>query len=130
MSGALIIGEMLGQSAGLMAVVPSDNLALGGLPQGTPVPALIVTSISDVSTYGVAGRAQSMTERVQVTILSKHPEQQIDLLKLVLDACDGVTGTVAGFSGVDVTSAGKGADFRDDADVWITSRDFKVTFRP
>lgn len=130
MSGILIIGSLLEASPALLAVVPAERMAAGGLPQGTPAPSLIATSVSDVPMHGIRGPARLVTERVQVTIRSLHPEQQIGLLKLVLDACDGVTGSVAGFSAVDVISAGKGPDFRDDADVWITSRDFKVTFRP
>jgi hypothetical protein len=110
--------------------IVGDRVKAGGLPQGTPVPSLVVTSVGDTSAYGIRGAARLTTELVQVTIRAEHPEQRIDLSALVLRACDGVTGTMAGFAAVDVISSGKGPDFTDDADVWLTSRDFRVTFRP
>lgn len=130
MSGTAIISALLCASPTVLAAVPEGNIWSGGLPEGTATPSLLSTSISDVDSHGLTGGARLTTERVQVTIRTATHRERAALIALVKLACDGASGAIAGSAVLDVVSAGKGPDFQDDASVWLTSVDFRVTFRP
>jgi hypothetical protein len=130
MSGVVIVTDLLVSSPALIVAVPAGQIMGGGLPQGTPTPSLLATSVGTVDDHSLRGPARLITERVQVTIRAGTYRQQKLIERLVRQACDGRSGAIAGYAVTDLVSAGLGPDFRDDADEWLGSLDFRVSFRP
>jgi hypothetical protein len=129
MSGVPIILDLLTADAAVTALVPAERIMGGGLSEGVPLPALLVTTVSAHPNARLAGRASHWFERVQVTIRAANYEQTKTLRELVNDACDGLSGVVAGRSGVATTALGPGPDFRTpDSSIWMSSFDFQVTY--
>jgi hypothetical protein len=129
MSGVEIILDLLSADAAVTAVVPEDRIMGGGLPEGIPLPALLVTTVSSRPNARLAGRASHWFERVQVTIRAANYEQTKTLGVLIGDACDGLSGVVVGRSGVAITALGPGPDFRTpDSSIWMSSIDFRVSY--
>jgi hypothetical protein len=130
MTGVAIVGELLAADAVFTAAVPAGNWDFWDLPQGTGLPSLLLTRPSRVEKLFLASmRYQMVTERIQATARASSAEERGAILKAVRNACRGKVGTIAGFSGVAVTIAGDGPDFKDDdAAIYIGSVDLRVAF--
>jgi hypothetical protein len=129
-SGVLIAGDLLLASGALTAKVPPDRIKAWALPQGTPVPSLVVTRISRVKYQFLARQNVNLvTERVQVTVRASSGAEREEILRLGGKACDDRTGTIAGFANVAVLPAGEGPDFMDDTGtVFMGSFDLRISF--
>lgn len=130
MSGVRIVGALLTASAPLIAEVPAAQIKAWRLPQGAPLPSILVTRVSRTKMQFLAAEAVWLvTERVQVTVRAGNGLQREALLRLVERACSDKVGTIADFANVAVLSAGGGPDFMDDAaSIFMGSSDFRVSF--
>lgn len=131
MSGTSIMRALLAAHAPLTALVPTNNIRAGVLPQNTTLPGVVATTVSDneqeTTARNLPGRL--VKERVQVTVLAKD----YDSMKLVLKATRlgaGVhTGIIAGYHVRSVVPWGVGPEIPPGDDkIYEQSRDFMVTF--
>ena len=130
MSGVLIAGELLMASVPLVAVVPPDQIKAWKLPQGSPLPSIVVTRVSRPDRVMLDGTTlPAVSERIQVTVRASSGEQRETILRLARAACNGKKGAIAGFANVASTLAGTGPDFMDDAaSIFMGSFDLRVSF--
>ncbi|QXT34336.1 hypothetical protein KV697_10865 [Sphingomonas sanguinis] len=120
MTGADIIGELLHGYAPLTAKVPTARIKGGRLPEDTPLPALLVRTISSVEReYLRRGNASAMLDRVSVTVRAQSYDEQIKIMDLVVDACA---------PRVSVRPAGRGPDLTGPGDSFEQAQDFRVSF--
>jgi len=111
MSGVQIIVAQLLDSAAVTAIADPDSIVGGTLPQGTPLPALQVETISEMDLQVLSrGAYRLVTERVQVTALGLDYVQAHDLIKAAKRACADTFPTIAGLSRISVLSAGGGPE--------------------
>lgn len=132
MSGAAIVRALLAQHQPLLELVPAVKVFAGTAKQGTPLPTIVCTTVSE-NEQGTTARNLSrkmIRERVQVTVLvgDDYP-----LLKKILKATAlgaGIhRGTVAGFRVNSVMPWGVGPEIPPASDrILEQSRDFMVTF--
>ncbi len=129
MSGTKIIGDLLLADAAVLDKVPADRIKGGQLPDAIALPALLVRKISGVERVHLqrVGSVR-MTERIEVTVRAESYREQETIIRLVRNACAGVTGTKSGFDGVYVENAGTGPDLIGPATTFEQSQDFKVGF--
>lgn len=129
MSGVTIIGALLEAHEPVTAVVPSERIKGGRLPDDTPLPALLVRSVSTVERHMLRrGSLVRTIERVSVTVRAASYQQQDDILLLVTRTCAGKGGAIAGFERVSVLTAGTGPDVNGPGDSYEKTQDFRVSF--
>lgn len=127
MTGVDIIGALLADSVEINAMVAT--IKAGSLPDGTPLPALLVRLVSSVERQPlVRGDAVRTTDRVSVAVRAKSYREQVAIIKAVRNTCAGHTGDIAGATGVAVLSAGTGPDVGGPANSFEQTQDFKVGF--
>lgn len=120
MTGADIIGELLHGYAPLTAKVPVVRIKGGRLPEDTPLPALLVRTISSIEReYLRRTNVAAMLDRVSVTVRAASYDDQITILGLVVDACR---------PRVSVRPAGRGPDLTGPGDSFEQAQDFRVSF--
>lgn len=132
MSGVAIVRALLAAHAPVLALAPAIKVFAGGIPQGTVLPAIGVTSISEseMGTVARQGNFKMVRERVQVTVLTNN---DYPLLKRLLKAAslgEGVhTGQVLQYQVRSVLTWGVGPEIPvGDDRIYEQSRDFMVTF--
>lgn len=129
MSGVTIIGALLEAHEPVTAVVSNERIKGGRLPDDTPLPALLVRSVSTVERHMLRrGSLVRTIERVSVTVRAVSYQQQDDILLLVARACAGKGGAIAGFERVSVLTAGTGPDVNGPGDSYEKTQDFRVSF--
>jgi hypothetical protein len=129
MSGVAIIDALLGAHAPLLAVVPREATKQGRLPDKTPLPALLIrTTASNEWQALTRGDVVPTTDLVSVAVRASSYRQQKAVMKLIVAACAGRTGTIAGFNNVAVLTAGAGPDVAGPADSYEQTQDFRVSF--
>lgn len=130
MSGVLIVGELMRAFQPLTAEVPVAQIKAWKVPQGTPLPSVVLTRVSRAARQLLAEEAfRLVTERVQGTAHAASGLQREAILKLMRRACADKRGTIAGFTNVSVLLAGGGPDFMDDAaSIFMGSEDLRVSF--
>lgn len=133
MSGAAIVRALLAQHQPLLDLAPAGKVFAGIAKQGTPLPTVVCTTISE-SEQGTTARnlpRKMIRERVQVTVLVGDGDYV--LLKKIMKATAlgaGIhRGTVAGFRVNSVMPWGVGPEIPPASDrILEQSRDFMVTF--
>ncbi len=130
MSGIAIVGSLLHASAPLIAQVPAGQIDAWELPQGTPLPSIVITRVSRTKRQFLAAQSVwMMTERIQATVRASNGAQRETIIDLIERACADRIGTIAGFASVAVLLAGTGPDFMDDAaSIFMGSTDLRVSF--
>lgn len=129
------ITALLMQAAGLTALLArqADSVYGGGqLPQGTPLPAVVVEHISsnELTTIDANAAFGLVQSRIQVTAIAKTYPDQKAVLEQVRIACNYQRGVIAGVRVVTVLRDTVGSDQRDDdMQVYTQSIDFQVTFQ-
>ncbi|WP_242183225.1 hypothetical protein [Sphingomonas sp. CARO-RG-8B-R24-01] len=127
MTGVDIIGALLGDSGEINSLVAT--IKAGSLPDGTPLPALLVRLVSSVERQPlVRGGAVRMTDRVSVAVRANSYREQVAIIKAVRNVCAGQLGAIAGATEVAVLSAGTGPDVGGPANSFEQTQDFKVGF--
>lgn len=131
MSAVKVMRALLIAHAPVLAIVSSDKVVAGTIPQGVVLPALGIKEISRVERATAAlDRATVMvTARVQVTALANSYSGQKALLQAAKLGRGSHTGVIAGVTVLSVTRDMVGPDMSDeDAGIYEQSRDFKVVF--
>jgi len=129
MTGVDIVGELLNSDEPLIAAVPAGQIKAGALPDGVVLPTLLVRMTSNVERQMLKRGATVRTiERISVTVRAASYRNQGAVMKLVVKACAGRTGSIAGADNVSVLTAGRGPDLRGPGNSFEQTQDFRVSF--
>ncbi len=129
MTGVDIVGELLNSDEPLIAAVPAGQIKAGALPDGVVLPTLLVRMTSNVERQMLKRGATVRTiERISVTVRAASYRDQGAVMKLVVKACAGRTGSIAGADNVSVLTAGRGPDLRGPGNSFEQTQDFRVSF--
>jgi hypothetical protein len=129
MTGVDIIGTLLRADPAVLALVPLERIKAGALPDNVTLPALLIRSTSTVERQPLQrGELVRNTERVTVSVRAANYRDQRAAMQLVVKACAGITGTVAGMQNISILTAGRGPDTRGPGDTFDQGQDFRVSF--
>ncbi|MBD8733944.1 hypothetical protein [Sphingomonas sp. CFBP 13706] len=129
MTGVAIIGALLQLDEPLIAAIPAGQIKAGALPDGVVLPTLLVRMTSNVERQTlVRGATVRTIERISVTVRAASYRDQVAAMKLVVKACAGKTGSIAGAANVSVLTAGRGPDLRGPGNSFEQTQDFRVSF--
>lgn len=132
MSGAAIIRALLAADAAVTAYVPASRIYVGVVPQGTPLPNISTSTISqrELDTVARLGPRITLRERVQVTVHAPSYPAQKAILKAARLGPGTHRGTVVGFDvkAVQPDTVGPDLNGGEDDGIYEQSRDFIVTF--
>lgn len=128
MSGVHIIGTLLRAYGDLTALVPASQIKAGKLPDGTTL-GLLLRSVSGNEQQTLKrGSTTRKRERVSVTLRTAEYRDFELILPLVVKACAGLTGAIAGHLNVSILTAGTGPDVFGPASSFERTQDFRVSF--
>lgn len=128
-TGVDIVGDLLRADTTLIAKVPAARIKAGALPDGTPLPALLIRSVSSVELQPLKrGAAVRTTDRISATVRAASYREQREVIALVKSACAGLTGNIGGGLRVSILTAGTGPDLRGPGDSYEQAQDFRVSF--
>jgi hypothetical protein len=129
MTGVDIVGALLNSDDALLAAIPAGQIKAGALPDGVVLPTLLVRMTSNVERQTlVRGATVRTIERISVTVRAASYRDQVAAIKLVVKACAGKTGSIAGAANVSVLTAGRGPDLRGPGNSFEQTQDFRVSF--
>lgn len=129
MSGTDIVGALLRAYPALTAVVPVAQIKAGALPDGIPLPALLVRTVSSIDWQPLKLGATNRTiDRTSVTVRAASYREQCAIIKLVAKCCAGRVGDIGGALRVAILTAGKGPDMAGPANSFEQTQDFRVSF--
>lgn len=131
MSGKAIVRYLLANDATLIATVPAARIQAGVLPLNTALPAISVTKPSGRQHNNVAMGSASylVSDRVQVTVLSKTIPELETILGLIRTALPLSRGTVNGYNCQAIIPDIEGPDLYDPQVLMQSqSQDYIVTF--
>lgn len=129
MSGAMIVGTVLEAAAIVTARVPKAQIAVGRIPDRTPLPLMLVRTVSEVERQPLKrGGWVRRTERVPVAIRARNYREQKDLLRTINAVLVGPKGDVAGCRNVSILAAGVGPDVDGPGGSFEQTHDFRVSF--
>lgn len=130
-SGIKAVRTALVADAPLLALVPAARIVGDDLPQGTILPAISLSSISQVDrNIPNPGAYRYVTERVQAMVHARDKPQQ-DAVKAAVKraAADKVGLVVSGLLNVTIHTDGAGPDItNEEASVRLGTQDFRVTY--
>lgn len=131
MSGVAVIGYLLRNTGAMTAIVPSARVYSGVLPLNTVLPALSVAQVSGQEWLPVRSSGVSlMTERVQVSVMTKSYATQKAAMKAIRDAVTYQRGTIGGFAVDSILPDTVSPDIQDpDSGNYFQSQDFIVKWR-
>ncbi|HEY9581114.1 MAG TPA: hypothetical protein VIR65_14770 [Rhizorhapis sp.] len=129
MTGSDIIGALLREHQPLINVVPLANIKAGMLPEGQPLPALLVRTVSLVDRQPLkrGGWCRSVA-RIAVTVRAASYRDQGAIIALVRDCCRGRIGDIGGGTRVSILTAGLGPDVIGPGNSFEQTQDFRVSF--
>lgn len=128
MSAERVIFALLSSHAPLTALVPTQRICPGVLPEGTDLPAVCYRHIVSVGDHTVTTSPTTLTTaRIQVTATAASYPAMKALLDLVKQACHRRGGQIAGVRVLHVRSDTVGPD-PENRILFSQSIDFKVTF--
>lgn len=129
MTGAEIMGVLLYAHAPLVVVVPTEQIKGGRLPDGTPLPSLLVRTVSLIDRQPLIhpGWFRS-TARVSVMVRAASYDEQNAVIRLVRAVPKGAIGHVGEARNVVVLTAGLGPDVIGPANTFEQTQDFRVAF--
>ena len=129
MSGAAIARNLLINSAGLTALVPSTRIIAGVIPQATALPCIGITEVSSTDRHTLKGGAfVKVTELVQITVLAATYPACKAALSQVRKAGRNYVGDIGNYTGITCHLDNKGPDFQSDTGFCAQSQDYRITF--
>ncbi|HKY80272.1 MAG TPA: DUF3168 domain-containing protein, partial [Sphingobium sp.] len=109
--GIAAVLQILSNDGPLTAVVPTDRIIGGVLPQGMTLPAISISEVSAVPLKMLKkGATRFVVSRIQATVHSPDQVQRHSIIKLVRNAGDHETPTVAGLTNVICVADSVGPD--------------------
>lgn len=133
MSGVAVVHSVLAANGALTAVVAAARIIAGNIPINTALPAIEVRRVSGTPLNFIrnTGHNQAHTERIQVSALASTYPAAEQIMKLVLNACEGQRGSLGGVTCIDVVPDFQGPDLYNEAPEFHSqSRDFMVRWTP
>ena len=128
-TGAGILGGLLRDNADLIALAPAAQIKAGKLPDGTPLPTLLLRTVSSIELQYLKSAAKKrLVDRVSVTVRAETYRQQQKLIALIQSIGAGQTGDIGGAENVAIRTAGTGPDLNGPGNSFEQSQDFRVTF--
>lgn len=130
MDGVAVVAEILRADTTLVAMVPLARIKEDELEQNTPLPAIVLTSISAPDRNVFAeGAKRHVTERVQVTVASASVRERNAIFKRVRIAGSMRLGDYADVTEVSVLLSGVGPSFKlNDPTMYLKTQDFSVSY--
>lgn len=129
LEGSDIIGALLCDDQSLVALVPVGQIKAGLLPEGAPLPSLLVNGISSVDRQPLKrGPLVRRTDRVAVTVRAGRHIDRKTIIAAVRKCCAGKTGNLGGGLNVSIITAGIGPDVNGPGNIFEKTQDFKVSF--
>jgi hypothetical protein len=129
MTGADIIADMLRGDTAIVVKVPAPQIKLGRLPDGTPLPALLVRVVSLTDRQPLKrGDVIRSRARVSVAVRAENYRDQVAIIKLVRKCCAGRTGDFGNARRVSILTAGLGPDVNGPGNTFEQTQDFRVSF--
>lgn len=131
MSSVAVIRRLLVADAALTAVVTSARIFAGDVPLNTALPAIGVSDVTAIPRNTVSMKEVNRVAkaRVQVTVYAASYPSQKTTLDLVRKALPNTFGMVGATRVLSVLPDTISADMKlDEPQIFIQSRDFKVTY--
>jgi hypothetical protein len=123
-----IVGALLRGFADLIAIVPVERIKLGTLPEGTPLPQVLLSATSTVERKPLKRPAAvRTTERVSVKVRADNLRDQRLLRRLVVRCCAHQAGDIGGGSAVSITTDGAGPEGIGLGGAFERTQDFRVS---
>lgn len=128
-TGAHIVGELLRADDDFIASVPEERIKLGAVPDGTPMPLVLIRRVSSVERDGLQPGVTTPTfDRISVLVRADNYRDQCRLIKLVKDCCRGQRGGFDTGRNFSVRTAGTGPDLRGPGNSYEQTQDFRVFY--
>jgi hypothetical protein len=129
MTGVEIVGALLREHPALVELIPIERIKAGSLPDGIPLPALLLRTVSSIDRQWLKrGSFWRVTDRVSATVRAESYAEQIAIIKIVKRHCGGLTGNIGGAERVSILTAGTGPDVGGPANSFEQTQDFRVSF--
>lgn len=129
MSGAMIVGTVLRDSPDVVARVRPAAIEVGRLPANTPLPLLLVRTVSEIERQPLKRQGWvRRVERVSVAIRAESYRDQKDILRTVNAVVVGLKGDLFGCRNVSILATGVGPDVDGPGDSFEQTHDFRVSF--
>lgn len=127
-TGAYIIGDLLRADNDFVANVPAERIKLGAVPSGTPLPLVLIRTISSVERQSLRrGGTTRTTDRVSITVRVEHYRDLASLIRLIKNCCAGRTGNIGNGQSVAILTAGTGPDLIGPGNSFEQAQDFRVS---
>lgn len=129
MTGADIVGALLRTYAPLTGAVPVAQIKAEMLPEGSPLPAVLVRDVSSIDRQPLRrGSWVRLTDRVAVTVRAASYRDRKVIIGLVRACCAGRTGDIGGGMRVAILTAGLGPGLIGPGNSFERTQDFRVSF--
>ena len=129
MSGVDIIGTLLRANGDVLGLVSEENIKGGRLPDGVPLPALLVKETSTNERQSLKREPTTRTiDRVSVTVRAASYRDQKLAMRLVRNCCAGLTGNIVGALNVSILTAGTGPELDGPGNSFERTQDFRVSY--
>jgi hypothetical protein len=143
MSGTEIARKLLLAEAALFDAVPAQQVVVGVIPQGTPLPCIGITEVAATDRSNVRGyrvprfgdafwwgtRPQTkVTSLVQLTVMGRTYPECKQVMREARRALRDYVGDVGDHLAVTVRLAGQGPDFQTEEGIAAQTQDLRITF--
>ncbi len=126
--GADIVGTLLRGYADLTAIVPVERIKIAALPEGDPLPHVLITTVTTIERRTlIRGEKVRTVERVSVRVRAGDLRNQRLLRRLVVRCCAGKVGDIGGGSAVSILTDGAGPEGRGPDNAFERVQDFRVS---
>lgn len=127
--GATIMGAVLLAYAPLLRLVAADNIKGGRLPEGQPLPAILVRTVSSVDTKRLRReRTRRCIDRVSVAVRAATWAEQRLIIQAVREAGADRVGPLGGGTNVSILLNGLGPDVDGPGNSYEQTQDFRVSY--
>lgn len=127
--GATIMGAVLLAYAPLLRLVAADNIKGGRLPEGQPLPAILVRTVSSVDAKRLRReRTRRCIDRVSVAVRAATWAEQRLIIQAVREAGADRVGPLGGGTNVSILLSGLGPDVDGPGNSYEQTQDFRVSY--
>lgn len=127
--GATIMGAVLCGYAPLIRLVPVDNIKGGRLPEGQPLPAILVRTVSSTGPQMLRREGtRRCIDRISVAVRAATWAEQRAIIRQVREAGADRVGPIGGGSSVTILLSGLGPDVDGPGNTYEQTQDFRVSY--
>lgn len=130
MDGAAALRLVLVGNGALTALVPAEAIVAGEMPQGTPLPAITIESVSlNDRNIPNPSTTRHVQERVDVMVHARNVPTRQQILRAVRKAAADKFPTVSGIANVTIHTDGMGPPFmNEEAAIYLRTQTFRVEY--